>query len=155
MRDIQILQQTLAEQCPNIHKKRQISLILATKSVLNGADLTLTKLGRKLDSNTRVKHAIKRVDRLLGNPQLHREKDTIYKWHTHLITRANPCPMILVDWSDVREQLRYMTLRRPSHSMGVWSQLSNKSLNTVTHRVVSRNVDEVKWTCCGTSEVAF
>ncbi|MEZ9558380.1 hypothetical protein AB4248_26425, partial [Vibrio splendidus] len=28
-----------------------------------------------------------------------------------LITGANPCPVILVDWSDVREQLRYMTLR--------------------------------------------
>ncbi|RJG36231.1 IS4 family transposase, partial [Motilimonas pumila] len=111
MRDIQILQQTLTEQCPNIHKKRLSSLILATKSVLNGADLTLTKLGRKLDSNTTVKHAIKRVDRLLGNPHLHREKDSIYKWHAHLISRANPCPIILVDWSDVREQLRYMTLR--------------------------------------------
>ncbi|RJG36728.1 transposase, partial [Motilimonas pumila] len=85
MRDIQILQQTLTEQCPNIHKKRLSSLILATKSVLNGADLTLTKLGRKLDSNTTVKHAIKRVDRLLGNPHLHREKDSIYKWHAHLI----------------------------------------------------------------------
>ena len=111
MRDIQILQQTLEDQCPNIHKKRLRSLILATKSVLNGSDLTLTKLGRKLETKTTVKHAIKRVDRLLGNQQLHREKDIIYKWHAHLITRANPCPIVLVDWSDVREQLRYMTLR--------------------------------------------
>lgn len=111
MRDIQILHQTIQNQCPTIHKKRLNSLILATKSVLRGSDLTLTKLGRQLDTNTTVKHAIKRVDRLLGNRQLHREKDVIYKWHAHLITRANPYPVILVDWSDVREQLRYMTLR--------------------------------------------
>lgn len=111
MRDIQILHQTIQNQCPTIHKKRLNSLILATKSVLSGSDLTLTKLGRQLDTNTTVKHAIKRVDRLLGNRQLHREKDVIYKWHAHLITRANPYPVILVDWSDVREQLRYMTLR--------------------------------------------
>ncbi|CAK2691645.1 transposase [Vibrio crassostreae] len=111
MRDIQILQQTIQNQCPSIHKKRVSSLILATKSVLDGSDLTLTKLGRKLETNTTVKHAIKRVDRLLGNRQLHREKDLIYKWHACLITGANPCPVILVDWSDVREQLRYMTLR--------------------------------------------
>ncbi|MGF1907860.1 transposase, partial [Vibrio kasasachensis] len=58
MRDIQILQQTLEDQCPNIHKKRLRSLILATKSVLNGSDLTLTKLGRKLETKTTVKHAI-------------------------------------------------------------------------------------------------
>ncbi|MGF1911743.1 transposase, partial [Vibrio kasasachensis] len=55
MRDIQILQQTLEDQCPNIHKKRLRSLILATKSVLNGSDLTLTKLGRKLETKTTVK----------------------------------------------------------------------------------------------------
>ncbi|PHX06232.1 IS4 family transposase [Vibrio splendidus] len=111
MRDIQILQQTIQNQCPSIHKKRVSSLILATKSVLDGSDLTLTKLGRKLETNTTVKHAIKRVDRLLGNRQLHREKDLIYKWHAYLITGVNSCPVILVDWSDVREQLRYMTLR--------------------------------------------
>jgi hypothetical protein len=111
MRDIQILQQTLEEHCPNIHKKRLISLMLATKSVLDGADLTLTKLGRNLDTNTSVKHAIKRVDRLLGNKQLHREKQDIYKWHCRLIASANPCPVVLVDWSDVREQLRCMTIR--------------------------------------------
>lgn len=73
MCDIQILQQTIQNQCPSIHKKRVSSLILATKSVLDGSDLTLTKLGRKLETNTTVKHAIKRVDRLLGNRQLHRE----------------------------------------------------------------------------------
>jgi hypothetical protein len=111
MCDIQILQQTLAQQCPSIHKKRLNSLILATKSILDGAELTLTKIGRSLDANTTVKHSIKRIDRLLGNHNLHREKDTIYKWHAALITQANPFPVILVDWSDVREQLRYMTLR--------------------------------------------
>ncbi|USD68289.1 IS4 family transposase [Vibrio sp. SCSIO 43136] len=111
MCDIQILQQTLAQQCPNIHKKRLNSLILATRSVLEGADLTLTKIGRTLNSSTTVKHSIKRIDRLLGNHSLHLEKDHIYKWHASLITKANPFPVILVDWSDVREQLRYMTLR--------------------------------------------
>ncbi len=94
MRDIQILQQTIQNQCPSIHKKRVSSLILATKSVLDNSDLTLIKLGRKLETNTTVKHAIKRVDRLLGNHQLHREKDLIYKWYTYLITSANPCPVI-------------------------------------------------------------
>ncbi|SON51484.1 transposase (fragment) [Vibrio tapetis subsp. tapetis] len=79
MRDIQILQQTLQNQCPSIHKKRLNSLILATKSMLDGSDLTLTKLGRQLETNTTVKHAIKRVDSLLGNRQLHREKDLIYR----------------------------------------------------------------------------
>lgn len=79
MRDIQILQQTIENQCPEIHKKRLRSLILATKAVLDGSDLTLTKIGRALDTDTTVKHAIKRIDRLLGNRNLHREKESIYK----------------------------------------------------------------------------
>ncbi len=49
--------------------------MLATKAVLDGSDLTLTKIGRALDTDTTVKHAIKRIDRLLGNRNLHREKN--------------------------------------------------------------------------------
>lgn len=110
MRDEQILLQTLSKQCPKIHKKRLISITLATKTLIDGADLTLTKLGHALEMQTSGKHTIKRIDRLLGNTLLHREKNLIYRWHTNLITRAKPCPVILIDWPDVREQLRYMTL---------------------------------------------
>ncbi|WP_254868798.1 hypothetical protein [Vibrio ostreicida] len=45
MLNAQILQQTLENQCPDIHKKRLKSLILATRTVLDGSDLTLTKTG--------------------------------------------------------------------------------------------------------------
>lgn len=97
MRDIQILQQTIENQCPEIHKKRLSSLILATKTVLDGSDLTLTKIGRALDTDTTVKHAIKRIDRLLGNSNLHREKESIYKWHASFTTLANSFLVVLVD----------------------------------------------------------
>lgn len=97
MRDIQILQQTIENQCPEIHKKQLSSLILATKTVLDGSDLTLTKIGSALDTDTTMKHAIKRIDRLLGNRNLRREKESIYKWHASFITRANPFPVVLVD----------------------------------------------------------
>ncbi|ABU73778.1 hypothetical protein VIBHAR_05884 [Vibrio campbellii ATCC BAA-1116] len=50
MRDIQILQQTIENQCPDIHKKRLRSLMLATKAVLDGSNLTLTKIGRALST---------------------------------------------------------------------------------------------------------
>ena len=51
--------------------------MFATKAVLDGSVLTLTKIGRALDTDTTVKHAIKRIDRLLGNRNLHREKESI------------------------------------------------------------------------------
>ncbi|WP_339366670.1 hypothetical protein [Vibrio splendidus] len=48
--------------------------MLATKSVLGDSGLALIKLGRKLETNTTVKHGIKRGDRLLGSHQQHRKK---------------------------------------------------------------------------------
>lgn len=73
-------------------KKRVSSLMLATKSVLDGSDLTLTKLGRKLETNTTVKHAIKRVDRLLGNRPRHREKTLFIKMACLLNNGSQPMP---------------------------------------------------------------
>nr|WP_240457110.1 hypothetical protein [Vibrio neptunius] len=110
MRDIQILQQTIENQCSEIHKKRLRSLILATKAALDDSDITLTKIGRALDTDTTVKHAIKRIDRLLSNRNLHREKSPYINGMPPLL------PVLILfqwfwDWSDVREQLRYMTLR--------------------------------------------
>ena len=72
MRDIQILQQILSQQCPSIYKKRLSFLMLATETVLDGAELTLTKLGRAFDCNTTVKHSIKCIDRSLENHNFHK-----------------------------------------------------------------------------------
>ncbi|MGF1788538.1 IS4 family transposase, partial [Photobacterium swingsii] len=46
MRDIQILHESLENQCPNIHKKRLKSLMDSVQSLLSNDALTLTLLGR-------------------------------------------------------------------------------------------------------------
>ena len=69
MRDTQIPQKTKKTNARPFTKKRVNSLMLATRSVLDGSDLTLTKLGQKLEINTTVKHTIRRIDTLLGNHQ--------------------------------------------------------------------------------------
>ncbi|MDF2180428.1 IS4 family transposase [Aliiglaciecola sp. CAU 1673] len=111
MRDIAILHDLLTKQCPEIHAKRVDSLMLATASLLGGNQLSLTQLGRNITGPVSAKHNIKRMDRLLGNVGLHQQRSEIYRWHARLLCGANPMPIILVDWSDVREQLRLMTLR--------------------------------------------
>ncbi len=111
MRDIAILHDLLSKQCPEIHAKRLDSLMLATASLLDGNQLSLTELGRNICGPVAAKHNIKRMDRLLGNASLHQQRQVLYRWHARLLCRANPMPIVLVDWSDVREQLRLMTLR--------------------------------------------
>ncbi|MCE2597373.1 hypothetical protein K6Y31_21615 [Motilimonas cestriensis] len=108
MRELNIIHQQLQNQCPFIHKKRLQSLIDSTQALLQGDRLTLTQLGRSMTGKT----SAKRVDRLLGSAQLlHRERIAIYRWHAQLTCSLNPFPFVLIDWADVREQLRMMTLR--------------------------------------------
>ncbi|EBM9124743.1 IS4-like element ISVsa5 family transposase, partial [Salmonella enterica subsp. enterica serovar Kentucky] len=68
-------------------------------------------LGRNLPTKARTKHNIKRIDRLLGNRHLHKERLAVYRWHASFICSGNTMPIVLVDWSDIREQKRLMVLR--------------------------------------------
>ncbi len=70
MRDIKILHDSLVNQCPQIHNKRLNSLMVATESLLDGNQLSLTQLGRNIQGVVPAKHNIKRIDRLLGNTHL-------------------------------------------------------------------------------------
>ncbi|BBO28132.1 iso-IS10R ORF [Alteromonas sp. I4] len=111
MRDISILHDLLKNQCPNLHQKRLSFLMVAVQSLLDGQQLSLTELGRNISGPVSAKHNIKRIDRLLGNQALYSERLDIYRWHANLLCGANPMPIVLIDWSDVREQMRHQTLR--------------------------------------------
>lgn len=107
MRDITILHDLLQYQCPNLHQTRLSSLMVAVKSFLDGQQLSLTELGRNVTGRVAAKNNIKRIDCLLGNRALYQERLDIYRWHARLLSGANPMPVILIDWSDVREQMRH------------------------------------------------
>ncbi|MGF1731668.1 IS4 family transposase, partial [Photobacterium kasasachensis] len=111
MRDIQILHESLENQCPNIHRKRLQSLMDSVQSLLSNDALTLTLLGHSLPSKAKTKHCIKRVHRLLGNNHLHHDRLDIYRWHCHQFCSVNAQPIVLVDWADIREYERLMVLR--------------------------------------------
>ena len=111
MRDISILHDLLKNQCPNLHQKRLSSLMVAVQSLLDGQQLSLNELGRNISGPVSAKHNIKRIDRLLGNQALYSERLDNYRWHANLLCGANPMPIVLIDWSDVREQMRHQTLR--------------------------------------------
>jgi len=61
----QVLSECLSLITPSMHKTRRQSLFSAIESSMNGGSLSITGLGRDIDSNTLEKHKIKRVDRLV------------------------------------------------------------------------------------------
>lgn len=68
-------------------------------ALCNGAELTLTSLGRSLPGRAHVKNKIKRVDRALGNPALHDDIPLIQQMLTRSITSLMPFCVIAVDWT--------------------------------------------------------
>nr|AAF23820.1 gastric cancer-related protein GCYS-20 [Homo sapiens] len=111
MCELDILHDSLYQFCPELHLKRLNSLTLACHALLDCKTLTLTELGRNLPTKARTKHNIKRIDRLLGNRHLHKERLAVYRWHASFICSGNTMPIVLVDWSDIREQKRLMVFR--------------------------------------------
>lgn len=79
MHAVQFLSQWLADEAVIAHTARAVALLRVVRALLTCGKLSLTHLGRSLAGAAQVKHQIKAVDRLLGNQQLQRERDGIYR----------------------------------------------------------------------------
>lgn len=80
--------------------KRHITNIgLMTCSLLMGQRATIAAIGKGLHTNTREKHAIKRVDRFLSNPRVNLElaKNNLAKW----FIQGQKQLLIAVDWTKI------------------------------------------------------
>lgn len=92
------------------HQYRQNALLDATVALTRGASLNLTSIGRHLPGSAQVKNKIKRVDRLLGNNELHDDIPLIFQNITTLLTRQLSWCVVAVDWSGYPSQ-QYHVLR--------------------------------------------
>lgn len=106
-----LLHKTLFKSVNSIHATRLSALLAGVESLLHGSFLTVTALGRGLISPARVKHNIKRMDRLLSNRHLHSERQAIYRQLCHYLCHNHSRPIILIDWTDIVERERLMLIR--------------------------------------------
>lgn len=100
MHSIILLQRWLERNTAFMHRCRAASLTAVVGGLLRGGKLTLSHLGRAVCGASHAKHKIKRVDRLLGNSHLHRERAAVYRALAQWLLRGVERPVILVDWSD-------------------------------------------------------
>ena len=99
MRAVKILISKLFENLPSVHQARKNSLSFAVESLCSGGKLSLTSLGRSATSQTTVKHNIKRIDRLLGNPKVAKELPQFCGALVKSLIPPNSSPIFLVDWT--------------------------------------------------------
>jgi len=111
MNALTILNNTLSNVTPKMHKVRFEALRSCVISLLNGSAASVTSIGRGISSPTYEKHCIKRADRLLSNRHLVNELPYFYTAMSYLFGRVSSTPVILVDWSDLDEYKRHFLLR--------------------------------------------
>jgi hypothetical protein len=94
-----------------MHKVRKKSLNAMVTSLVSGAALQVTSLGRNIKSHTSEKHQIKQSTRLCSNPYLHQDIVTIYANSSLRLIGNKQHPIMLVDWSDLDPRKQHFLLR--------------------------------------------
>lgn len=101
MHALSVLHRWFSGQLDFIHATRLHSLFDAVCAAVLSDRCTLTAIAHALNRPTRVKHCIKRIDRLLGNPHLRHEALHIYAAMAKRFLHGVNQPLILIDWSDL------------------------------------------------------
>lgn len=107
----QLLHKLIKNALPEIHEKRVRALINAVGALLLGKRLTLTGLGRSLPSRAKERHCIRKMDRLLGNTQVHKEEKSYYQLISCWLINSCQRPLLNVDWSCVNKKKDWHILR--------------------------------------------
>jgi hypothetical protein len=112
------------------HKTRLKSLTTAVQSVLNGANLALTSIGRHINKPIKPKSKIKEVDYLVNNGHLHRERIYIYKAINEWLIGQEKILFIAIDWSSIiahQQHLLRASLICKGRSMTVYEEIYPES----------------------------
>lgn len=106
-----VLHNLLMNTCALMHKTRRLSLEAAIGGALLGQRLTVTDIGRSIQSHTSHKHNIKRADRLLSNAHMQRAGLDVYRGLCRLLIGSQTRPVVVIDWSDLDEYKQHFVLR--------------------------------------------
>lgn len=137
------------EKTASIHKKRLASLFDIVETAMQTQYVTLTGLGRRLSSSIKIKHKIKKVDRLIGNKHLQQERVEIYKQLSRQLIGKRKTPHIIVDWSPLAEGSYYYLLRASLACKGraitVYEEChpDSKNANAKVHKAFLKTLKEI------------
>ena len=73
-----LLREYLESVCPDVHSSRLSALLDVASALKTSRNLSLTSMGRRIKSQTSLKHRVKKVDRLESNHHLHAELSELY-----------------------------------------------------------------------------
>lgn len=130
-----------------IHAKRLSALLDAVQALFIGKRLSLTYLGRHLQSVAKERNCIRKMDRLLGNKYLHNEIRSCYHATTRLLLNGNTRPIISVDWAatDKRKSWHILRATLNIHGRGyVLYQEVHPQIKNNSRKVQNQFLDKLK-----------
>lgn len=110
MRASGVLQKCLSGSLGAMHALRSRVLLRSVEALVSGRRLTLIDVARSWPGAERVRAPLKAFDRLLSNRHLHGEREQVYADMARWLLRGER-PVIVVDWSDLKEDRRWCLLR--------------------------------------------
>lgn len=102
-----------------IHAARRELLSAAVSAVMGGHLLSLSRLARALMGQSTHKAALKRVDRLMGNPRIGQEAQVIGAALLRALCQGEQPLVIAVDWSEVAPGGVFVELRASATRPGM------------------------------------
>lgn len=111
MRASEVLQKCLSDGLEPMHALRHGALLRAVDALMAGQRLTLFDLARSWPDASRISAPLKAIDRLLSNRHLHADSDALYRALACWLIPRQSNPVILVDWSDLKEDRSWCLLR--------------------------------------------
>ncbi|NOR51829.1 MAG: IS4 family transposase [Gammaproteobacteria bacterium] len=111
MHALKVSHNILDNACAWMHSARREALAVIVSAAIKERRLSVTGLGRAIDSDSMEKHCIKRSDRLIGSKHLYHEFQDVYRSFSLIILGTVQRPVILVDWSDLDPYKRHFLLR--------------------------------------------
>jgi hypothetical protein len=94
-----------------MHTKRAAALRRAITALLCGGRASLSAIALHLCPDIAFKHRLKSIDRLLGNPALHRSRENLYRSLAQQWLKDVEQWLIVIDWSDLTADQRWQLLR--------------------------------------------
>lgn len=118
MHGIELLHSLFSKTLGFMHAKRLSALLDAVLALLIGKKLSLTHLGRHLQNNTKERHCIRKLDRLLGNKYLHKEIKYCYQVLSMIVVNKMTQPIISIDWAATNKKKDWHILRASLNIQG-------------------------------------
>lgn len=111
MRTITIVSRVIEDCKAYMHIARWQRLVDISSAAVNGQALALTQLALGSASQTTVRHRVKAVDRLLGNPAFAAEHLDIYRTLAARWLDGTTTLLIVADWSSLSADMNWHWLR--------------------------------------------